>query len=164
LVASTLALADDHHDEGDSQGGGAFNARLTGYNEIPAVLTTGAGKVRVIVSSDQTSLDVTLDFTNLVGVAQSASLYLGLPGTAGGVAAHICGGTKPACPTTASGAVTVTLASSDVLAISTQGLAVGDLTSFLQALSNNSIYANVLTNKFPNGEIRGQVQGEKGDD
>jgi len=146
-----LALADTGH-----PGNGQFKAVLTGYTEVPVVLTTGSGQVTMAVSSDQTSLDVTLNFSQLLGVAQSVSLYLGLPATNGGVVALICGGSPSTCPTTADGTVTITLSASDVLAVPSQGLAAGDLASVIQALANGAIYVNVVTTKFPNGEIRGQ--------
>ena len=163
LATATLALA-------SAPAKGQFKADLTGFNEVPAVLTTGSGQVTVAPSSDQKSLAVTLNFTKLVGVAQSASLYLGLPSTTGGAVALICGGTKPACPTTADGTVTITLSANDVLAVPAQGLAAADLASALEALANGSIYVNVITNKFPSGEVRGQLgrglskgNGERGD-
>lgn len=150
LATATLALAGDHPSNGQ------FKADLTGYNEVPAVLTTGSGQVTVVVSSDQTSLNVTLNFSKLLGVAQSASLYLASPATTGGAVALICGGTAPACPTTADGTATIALSASDILAIPAQGLAAGDVSSVIQALANGAIYVNVVTTKFPNGEIRGQ--------
>ena len=150
LATASLALAKEH-------GSGQFKSVLSGYNELPAVLTTGSGQLTIAVSSDQKSLNVTLNFSKLVGVAQSASFYLGLPGTAGGVVAPICGGTKPACPTAADGTVTISLSAADILAIPAQGLVAGDVATALQALANGAIYVNVTTDKFPNGEIRGQL-------
>jgi hypothetical protein len=150
LATATVALAKDH-------GSGQFKGVLSGYNEIPAVLTTGSGQVTLAVSNDQKTLNVTLKFSNLVGVAQTASFYLGLPGTTGGVVAPICGGTKPACPTAATGTVTVALAVADIQAIAAQGLTAADLATALKALANGAIYVNVITDKFASGEIRGQV-------
>ncbi len=141
---------------GEDRGSGQFKGDLNGYNVVPAILTTGSGQVTVGVSSDQKSLSITLSFTKLEGVAQSAGLYLGLPATTGGIFAPICGGTKPACPTTADGSVTTTLAAGDVAAIPAQGLAAGDLASVIQALANGAVYVNIITSKFANGEIRGQ--------
>ena len=150
LGATTLALA-------EGQGKGEFKANLTGYSEIPAVVTSGTGQLTVTPSSDQKSLNITLNFANLVGVAQTASLYLGLPGTTGGVVAPICGGTQPACPTSASGTVTVTLAAADIVAIAAQGLAAGDIASVIQAMASGALYVNLATDKFATGEIRGQL-------
>jgi len=151
LVTAGLPFAENHAT-------GPFKSNLNGFSEVPAVLTTGSGALTVTVSSDQKSLDVTLKFSSLVGVAQSASLYLGAPGTTGGAFAPICGGTKPSCPTAASGSVTVTLMSTDIAAVAAQGLAAGDLASVIPAIQNGVVYANVITNKFPNGEIRGQLE------
>lgn len=151
LAAAGVALA-----EGHSDGEGEFKATLNGYAEVPAVLTTGSGQATVTPSSDGKSLAVTLNFTKLAGVAQSAGLYLGLPGTTGGLIAPICGGTKPTCPTAAQANVTTTITAADVLAIAAQGLAAADLAAVNEALSNGAVYVNVLTDKFPKGEIRGQ--------
>jgi hypothetical protein len=151
-LAGTIALG-ENHDPAPAQ----FKGVLTGYNEVPSVLTTGSGQFTIAVASDQKSLSVTLQFTTLAGVAQSAGLYLGLPGTTGAIIASICGGSKPACPTTADGSVAATISSGDVDAIAAQGLVAGDLASVIQALVNGAVYVNVITNKFPNGEVRGQV-------
>jgi len=150
LAAATCTFADSHND-------GAFKGTLSGFNEVPAVITTGSGQVTVTPSSDGKSLSVTLSFTKLAGVAQSAGLYLAAPGTTGGLIAPICGGTKPSCPGTADGTVTVTLVATDIAAISAQGLAAGDMAGAIEALTNGAVYANVLTNKFAGGEIRGQL-------
>jgi hypothetical protein len=154
---ATFALGEDHHHGVPGQSKGNLN----GYNEVPAVLTTGSGQITLTVSSDQKSLSVTLTFTQLEGVAQSASLYLGSTGTTGGAIAPICGGLKPACPSTANGQVTTALSANDVAAIPSQGLTAGDLASVIQALANEAVYVNVVSSKFPNGEIRGQL--ERGD-
>jgi len=151
LVGTATLVVGESHDQGQ------FKANLNGYNEVPAVLTTGSAQVTISVSSDQKSLSISLDFTKLVGVAQSAIFFFGLPATTGGMVVPICGGTKPACPTTASGQVTTTISGNDVVAIPSQGLAAGDLASVIQAIANGAVYVNVITNKFANGEIRGQL-------
>jgi hypothetical protein len=148
-LTATFGIAQDN-------GQGTFKGDLTGYNEVPSVLTPGSGQVTV-TSSDGKSLNITLDFTKLAGVAQSAGLYLGSPATTGGLIAPLCGGAKPSCPTTADGTVTTTIAAADVAAIAAQGLAAGDLASVIQAMTNGAVYVNVLTSKFANGEIRGQL-------
>lgn len=151
IGTATFALAQNNEH-------GQFKAVLNGYNEVPSVLSAGSGQLTLTVSSDEKSLSITLNFTKLVGVAQSAGLYLGLPAITGGLIAPVCGGTKPACPTSADGTVTITLAAGDVVAIAAQGLAAGDLASVIQAIANGAVYVNVLTNKFTNGEIRGQLE------
>jgi len=162
-VAGAIALADPPNppnppDPPDPpHAAGQLKASLNGASEVPLVLTTGSGQANASVSSDQKSISLTLKFSNLVGVAKSASLYLGLPLTVGGPVAPICGGTMPACPTTASGSVTATIQASDIAAIAAQGLAAGDLATVLTSLMHGELYVNVITDKFPNGEIRGQL-------
>jgi hypothetical protein len=151
IGTATFALAQNNEQ-------GQFRAVLNGYNQVPSVLSTGSGQVTLAVSSDEKSLNITLNFTKLVGVAQSAGIYLGLPNTTGGLIAPICGTPKPACPTAADGTMTITLAAADVVAIASQGLAAGDLASVIQAIANGAVYVNVLTSKFTNGEIRGQLE------
>ena len=154
LFAGVAALA-----WAEDPGHGEFKTNLSGYNEAPPVLTTGSGQVTVSVASDQKSLNVTLNFTKLPSVAQSAGLYFGTSGETGGLIASICGGgSKPACPTTADGNVTTTITATDVMAIPAQGLTAGDLASGIQAILNGSVYVNILDKQFPNGDIRGQLR------
>jgi len=74
----------------------------------------------------------------------------------GGVAVWFCGGPKPKCPpigTRISGKITA----EDVVAIATQGLKAGDLSSLIVAIRSGSTYVNVHTITFPTGGIRGQL-------
>jgi hypothetical protein len=92
-----------------------------------------------------------------------AHIHFGQRGVAGGVVAFLCGGgNKPACP--ASGTVTGTIVSSDIIAVPAQGIAAGDLASVLKAMRAGLTYANVHTTNFANGEIRGQIRGGDDDD
>ena len=149
LLVETASLA-----QGE---GGQFKSNLNGYNEVPTLSTASSGQVTAQLSEDQKSLNITLTFTKLEGVAQSAHLHLGLPATTGGIVAYICGSPKPSCPATADATVTTTVAASDVLAVPAQGIAAGDLASVMNALKNGALYANVYTTKYATGEIRGQV-------
>jgi len=143
-------------------GQGNVKADLSGYNEVPAIFTTGSGQASVHIADDQQSLDVTLTFTKLGGVASAARLYLGMPATVGGAVANVCGNTKPACPTTPDGTVTVSLGLSDVLAVPAQGLAAADMAALVNAIQNGAVYVNVITSTRANGEIRGQLSRGRG--
>ena len=146
----------------------AFKARLGGYQETPAISTTGSGSLSVSVNGAGTSLSYTLTFSGLQGgSAAAAHIHIGQPGVAGGVAAFLCGGGgKPACPA-GGGTASGTIVAGDVLAIPAQGLAAGDLAALLRAMRAGVTYANVHTATFPSGEIRGQIGGRgngKGDE
>ena len=149
LSAATLFAGPEH-------GSSHFQANLSGYAEVPAVVTTGSAEATITVASDESSLTVTLKFTKLAGTPSAAGLYLGLPATTGGLIAPLCGASPlPAC--TSDTSITTTIKGTDIAGISAQGLNKGDLASVIKALSTGAVYLNVVTSTFPNGEIRGQV-------
>lgn len=138
---------------------GSFKASLGGFQEVPVISTTGHGRVSLKLNAAGTALEYTLSFSGLQGgSAGAAHVHLGQAGVNGGVAAWLCGGTKPACPA-AGGTVNGTLVAADVLAIANQGLAAGDFGALLRAMRSGVTYANVHTATFPGGEIRGQIKG-----
>lgn len=137
---------------------GQFKTVLSGYDEAPALATAASGEVSVEVTKDRSALNVTLTFSGLEGVAQSAGLYFGKPALNGGLAAIVCGAPKPACPIGADATVTASVGANDVLAIPSQGLAAADLDALVRALENGAVYVNVLSTKYPAGEMRGQLE------
>ena len=72
--------------------------------------------------------------------------------------AFLCGGGgKPPCPPT-EGTVTGVITAADVLAsVPDRGIEAGAFEEFVQAIRAGHAYANVHTNKWPGGEIRGQI-------
>jgi len=162
IVAAAMALALSAVGvvlaNGDSNKG-SFKANLGGFQEVPAISTTGTGRIKLKLNDAGTELSYTLTFSGLQGgSAGAAHIHLGQAGVSGGVAAFLCGGTKPACPA-AGGTVSGTIVAADVLAIPTQGLAAGDLAGLLKAMRSGVTYANVHTATFGSGEIRGQIRG-----
>jgi CHRD domain len=154
LSASALANGDGNH---------SFEARLKGYEETPAINSAGAGQFSASVNSSGTTITYRLSYSGLSSAAAMAHIHFGQRGVAGGVVAFLCGGgNKPACP--ASGTVTGTIVSSDIIAVPAQGIAAGDLASVLKAMRAGLTYANVHTTNFANGEIRGQIRGGDDDD
>jgi hypothetical protein len=154
LSASALANGDGNH---------SFGARLKGYEETPAINSTGTGQFSASVNSSGTSITYKLSYSGLSSAASMAHIHFGQRGVAGGVVAFLCGGgNKPACP--ASGTVTGTIVSSDIIPVPVQGIAAGDLAGVLKAMRAGLTYANVHTTNFSNGEIRGQIGGGDDDD
>ena len=138
-------------------GQGNFKATLSGYDEVPTLSTTGSGTVAIHISKNPDLITVKLTFTNLEGVASASHFHIGKPAINGGVAAFICGGSKPSCPATPDGTVTTTIAANDVVAVPAQGIAAGDIAALIRAIENGAVYANLHTNIHASGEIRGQV-------
>ena len=132
----------------------SLKAHLDGYQEVPAISTTGSGKFKIKVNGD--SAQFKLRYSDLSSPVKFAHVHFGREGVNGGVIAFLCGGGgKPACP--ASGEVTGTIVPADVIGPADQGIAAGEFAEFVRALKADAVYANVHTDTFGDGEIRGQV-------
>jgi hypothetical protein len=139
-----------------------FKARLRGFNEVPAISSTGRGEWRARIRGD--AVDWELSYEGLEGTITTAShIHLGQKDVSGGVSVFFCGGaTTPAC-TNPSGSFSGTFTAADVVGPAGQGIAAGEIAELIRAIRAGRIYANVHTNKHPGGEIRGQVT-RRGDD
>jgi hypothetical protein len=115
-AASDVVLAQDK-DTNDAR------ATLTGFQEVPAISTTGKGTLKLAIHEDSITYELT--FTGLTAAASAAHIHLGQRSVSGGVAAFLCGGgTKPACPagTTDHATVSGTIIASDVVGPASQGI------------------------------------------
>jgi hypothetical protein len=148
ILTSSVSLADDHHT--------AFQARLTGFQEVPPKLTTGHG--RFTATLDDEAISYQLTYADLSSEAQAAHIHFAQRGVNGGIIAFLCGGgNKPACPPNG-GTVSGTITPDDILAVPDQGVTAGDFAGVLRAIRSGITYVNVHTTQFPAGEIRGQIQ------
>jgi hypothetical protein len=141
-----------------------FDARLNGFQQVPAIITNGTGTFRAELNPDGRSIFYTLSYFDLGSTVHFAHIHVGQAGANGGVIVFLCGGGgKPECP--ASGSVSGTLTSMDVMAIADQGVKAGNFDELLIALRFHVAYVNVHTTNFPSGEIRGQIfQSHEEDD
>jgi hypothetical protein len=154
----TVATAGDRR--GDDRGH-SLRAELNGFSEVPANSTTARG--RLSLSIDGNEISYSLSYSGLEAPVLFAHIHFGQEDVNGGVAAFLCGGGgKPACPQ--SGEVNGTITASDVVGPAAQGIAPGEITELIDAIRNGKTYGNVHTDKFPNGEIRGQIEGKDDDD
>jgi CHRD domain-containing protein len=134
---------------------------LDGYQETPSVSTTGNGDFKAVVDGDE--IKYRLRYSNLESPVVVAHIHFGQRHVAGGIIAHLCGGDgKPACPQ--SGEVKGTITAADVKGPAGQGIAAGELDEVARAMREDSVYANVHSNQFGSGEIRGQLDGNDDDD
>jgi CHRD domain len=152
-TAAVVAVAPAH----DKKGKGGLRAFLSGYSEVPANSTTGVGKFKARLNGN--TIEYKLKYSGLEAPVKFAHIHFGQRDVNGGVAAFLCGGGgKPACPPSP-GEVTGTIAASDVIGPADQGIAPGEFNELVNAIKAGVTYANVHTDKFPNGEIRGQIGG-----
>ncbi len=131
------------------------DARLSGYEEVPAISTTGDGRFSAEIGGGR--VRYTLRYDDLEGGdVLFAHIHLGRPATNGGVIAFLCGGgDKPACP--ASGTVHGVIDPTDVIGPMDQGIAPGEFRELVRAIRNHATYVNVHTETYGTGEIRGNV-------
>lgn len=157
-----LTISAASADEGQTN----LAAKLSGFNEVPAILSNGSSTFTATVQGD--SLTYTLTFTGLTDVTQS-HLHFAQKGVNGGIFLFLCSNLgngpagTPACPTSA-GTVTRTVTAADIVGgAAGQGLVAGDFAGALRAIRAGDAYANIHTKAFPAGEIRGQVRVGEGD-
>jgi len=145
-------------------GGGSRDVRehLRGYEEVPAVSSTGSGEFRARIRD--TAIEYRLSYRDLEGDVLQAHIHLGQERVNGGVSAFLCSNvgsppptTPPACPGTTDGTVSGTILAADVVGPAGQGIAPGEYAELLRAIRSGVTYANVHTDKHPGGEIRAQL-------
>jgi hypothetical protein len=139
----------------DAQDTATLTTRLTGFQQVPAILSNGTGTFTGTLGA--TSLTFTLTFSGLSSPVTAAHIHFGQRDVNGAVFVFFCGGGgKPACPA-GGGTVTGTVTPADVLAVPAQGVRAGNFRDLIRILLTGNGYANVHTMTFPDGEIRGQL-------
>jgi hypothetical protein len=133
-------------------------ALLTGFQEVPAISTTGEGDFEAKIDDGV----IVYELTYVVETpAAQAHIHLGQRSVNGGVSVFLCGGgDKPPCPPLA-GTVTGVIDPSDIIGPANQGIEPGNFPELVRALLSGNTYANVHTSRFPGGEIRGQIREDR---
>jgi hypothetical protein len=158
LAAASIALASGR-DHGNGEHGKA-RAKLSGFNEVPPILSNGKASVRVTINGSSLTYRLKISGTFSSNVTQ-AHLHFAEPGVNGGIFLFLCSNLgngpagTPACPQ--SGTVTRTVSAADFLAVPAQNVPAGSFDAAMRILRSGDTYANVHTVNFPAGEIRGQV-------
>lgn len=154
-MVMTSAWADDDN---------VFKAKLEGYQEVPAISSTGSGKFKAQLMPDG-SLHFELSYQDLVGTPFMSHIHLGQRHTNGGIMLWLCGNTPdtappagtPTCPVPG-GTVTGILTSAQVVGPAVQLISAGEFAEVLRAMRQGAAYVNVHTTSARGGEIRGQVK------
>lgn len=165
LSAPALSVADDD-----------IKATLRGFEEPPAVSTVATGKFRGEIEGN--SIEYKLSYSGLEAPVRQAHIHLGQMDVNGGIVVFLCQttafpdptGLAPTCPQ--SGTVEGTLTAANVIGAAgnppvgafAQGIAAGEFDELVRAIRKGVTYANVHSNKFPGGEIRGQIRAEGDND
>lgn len=139
-------------------------ARLRGYQEVPAVSTVAQGRLRATIDKVSNTMQYELSYQGLEGDVRMAHIHFGTRGINGGIMVWLCqtttnpdpSGLAPTCPQ--SGTVTGVIQASAVTGPLAQGIEANAFGEFLDAIRAGAAYVNVHSSKWPGGEIRGQVK------
>jgi hypothetical protein len=152
-AAASLAVA---------QGIVNVRAAMGGYDEVPAVSTTGTGAFSARIDETNQQITWELSYDALEGAITQSHIHVGQAGVNGGISAFLCSnlgngpaGTQPcpAAPATISGIIVP----GDVVGPAGQGVAAGEFAELVAAIRAGAAYANVHSTKFPGGEARGTI-------
>ena len=168
-----------------AQNNAGLRIDLLGFNEvhgptlgIGTIFSTGRGRLTLKINKQirEIAYELTYEFpdaaaTPIVGMqfVNQAHFHAGQKHTTGSINVWLCqsadnpapgvlAASTPTCPSP-SGTVAGSITPAKVLALPTQGFPGGEagFDALLAALGSGAIYANVHTDRFPPGEIRGQV-------
>jgi hypothetical protein len=140
-----------------------FDERLTGYEEVPALSTSGIGRFTARVGKDESEIRWELSFSPLESDVTQAHIHFENATNNGPVIVFLCSnlGNGPegtqACPA-AGGTVSGTIHDTDVGGGGAdQGLEAGNLAELIGAMRGGATYVNVHSSGRPTGEIRAQL-------
>jgi len=168
-----------------AQNDGRLRIDLSGFNEVigpnlgsGTIFSTGSGRLTLKINKQIRSIDYELTYafpdaaeTPTVGAqfVNQAHLHVGQRHTTGSIYVWLCQSADspapaavalatPTCPNP-SGTVTGSITPAMVLALPSQGFPGGEagFDALLAAIGTGAVYGNVHTDRFPGGEIRGQV-------
>jgi CHRD domain len=146
-----------------ANGGHGIREKLTGYQEVPALSTTGHGKFRATIDRKQNEIHYVLTFGGLETAATQSHIHFENKTNTGPIVVFLCsnlGNGSPgtqACPANG-GTISGTIRPADVGAgAAAQGLAAGEFDELVRAIKAGATYVNVHSTGRPGGEIRAQL-------
>jgi hypothetical protein len=146
-----------------AQVGGTATTRLRGFDEVPAISSSGGGRFNATINEEGTSIEWELSYFSLTGHITQAHIHFAQRGVNGGIMVFLCSnlgngpsGTPP-CPESP-GTVHGTITFEDVGAgANAQGIGPFEFPALLRAIRAGIAYANIHSDLYPGGEIRGQL-------
>ncbi len=149
-----------------AQGGGArVRAELQAADEVPSISSPASGTFRASIDERGERVAYEISYANLQSDVLMSHIHIAQPGVNGGIMVWLCGtATRPGppgtqtCPGPRDGVVRGEFTAADVQAVATQGIAPGEFAEVIQAIRDGIAYANVHSDTFQGGEIRGQIR------
>jgi len=129
-----------------------FSAQLSGQQAVPPISTRASGQATFMLSSDGKELGYKLDVSNIDNVTM-AHIHLAPAGKNGPIVVWLYSGP------TKTGGFSGTLAEGTITAADLRGQLAGKtIADLVKEIDAGNAYVNVHTEKYPAGEIRGQIQ------
>jgi hypothetical protein len=154
-----------------------IRANLSGFQEVPVVSTTGTGRFRAeVISENEVRWELT--YEGMESTVTQAHIHIAQRNVNGGIVLWLCGTTVPqpgpggtttttpgpagtAVCTSPSGQVSGTFTPASVQTVATQHFEPPNLAEVVKFMQARLAYANVHTLMSPGGEIRGQTNARK---
>ncbi|MEW5974997.1 MAG: CHRD domain-containing protein [Acidobacteriota bacterium] len=168
LVVLLFAVGSGQSVRSDDERGRPLRAKLSGAQEVNSKSTTGKGAFEARVNETDTAVDYKLEWQDLEGATVLQShIHFGQRGVNGGIMIWLCGSASnpgpagtPVCPGPLNGTLEGSFSAANVVGPADQGIAATEFAEALKAIRSGLAYVNVHTDKFPGGEIRGQIRGK----
>lgn len=152
-----------------------IQARLIGFEEVPAISSPGSGTFKARIDRTGTTIEYELQYDGLQGKPFMAHIHFGQRRVNGGISVWLCGNPEdgaaapagtPRCPVPG-GTVTGVINAASVVGPPGQLIGSAELGELIDAIRAGVTYANVHTTAVsggvPAGEIRGQIRGRDND-
>jgi CHRD domain-containing protein len=163
LLIGAGIQADDDDDDGKGQ---EFEARLTGAEEVPPVMTKTSGKAEIVFNEDETKVDYELAVRKGVRVTQS-HIHCAPKGVNGPIVVFLAGFHNRGWDVDGSWIENATVTDANVIPPAPGGPCphvIENLRDLAAAIRAGNTYVNVHTVANPGGEVRGQLRAEDDDD
>jgi hypothetical protein len=169
LLASAALLAAPFILFGTRANAEEFTARMVGFQEVAAIFSRGQGMLQLDLDKKARTITFKETFSGLSSPVTQSHIHFGKIHVVGGITVFFCTNLNNGPPGTQTcpaggGTVTGTITGGNVLPIAAQGMPAGDFDALVELIETQSAYANVHTNNFPAGEIRGQIRRADKDD
>lgn len=170
LLALGVTAGDDRHRSSFR----AF-ADLVPTQEVPALSSGASGRFKATIDRANQTISYELSYEGLEAVPLQAHIHVGQRRVNGGISVFLCGNPPnvppatfpqpqpcPASPATITGVLTA----ANIVGPDAQGVApsVGTVNEFdelVEMIRSGLTYANVHSDKFKGGEVRGQVHTDE---
>jgi len=146
---------------------GTATAKLTSFKEVPSVFGFGSGTFEASVNAAGDSMDWDLRYDHLSGSVTQAHIHFAEEHVNGGIVVFFCSNLgnapagTPACPSPPAH-LSGTFDAEDIVAgAQAQGIAPPQFKALLWSMRRGATYVNVHSDRYPSGEIRGQIHFQR---